>query len=120
MEFRRLEHFSASGWDEAQFIISTNPGQPMRPLKDVASGGELSRIMLAINTLLADSDDIPTLIFDEIDTGISGRTAQKAVSYTHLDVYKRPIWALWTAIISRPCARSLRRRRNWTLQSWSM
>ena len=77
MEFRRLEHFSASGWDEAQFIISTNPGQPMRPLKDVASGGELSRIMLAIKTVLADSDDIPTLIFDEIDTGISGRTAQK-------------------------------------------
>ena len=49
----------------------------MRPLKDVASGGELSRIMLAIKTVLADSDDIPTLIFDEIDTGISGRTAQK-------------------------------------------
>lgn len=77
MEFERLEHFTASGWDEAQFIISTNPGQPMRPLKDVASGGELSRIMLAIKTVLADSDDIPTLIFDEIDTGISGRTAQK-------------------------------------------
>ena len=77
MEFKRLEHFGASGWDEVQFIISTNPGQPMRPLKDVASGGELSRIMLAIKTVLADSDDIPTLIFDEIDTGISGRTAQK-------------------------------------------
>ena len=77
MEFGQLEHFTASGWDEAQFIISTNPGQPMRPLKDVASGGELSRIMLAIKTVLADSDDIPTLIFDEIDTGISGRTAQK-------------------------------------------
>ena len=77
MEFRQMEHFGPSGWDEAQFIISTNPGQPMRPLKDVASGGELSRIMLAIKTVLADSDDIPTLIFDEIDTGISGRTAQK-------------------------------------------
>ncbi len=77
MEFKRLEHFGASGWDEVQFIISTNPGQPMRPLKDVASGGELSRIMLAIKTVLSDSDDIPTLIFDEIDTGISGRTAQK-------------------------------------------
>ena len=104
MEFRQMEHFGPSGWDEAQFIISTNPGQPMRPLKDVASGGELSRIMLAIKTVLADSDDIPTLIFDEIDTGISGRTAQKVseklsyiagnhqvicitpVSYTHLDV----------------------------------
>ena len=77
MEFDRLDHFTAGGWDEAQFLISTNPGQPMRPLKDVASGGELSRIMLAIKTVLADSDEIPTLIFDEIDTGISGRTAQK-------------------------------------------
>ncbi len=77
MEFEKLEHFTPSGRDEAQFLISTNPGQPLRPLKDVASGGELSRIMLAIKTVLADSDDIPTLIFDEIDTGISGRTAQK-------------------------------------------
>lgn len=77
MEFEKLDHFTPSGWDGALFLISTNPGQPMRPLKDVASGGELSRIMLAIKTVLADSDDIPTLIFDEIDTGISGRTAQK-------------------------------------------
>ena len=77
MEFEKLDHFTPSGWDGAQFLISTNPGQPMRPLKDVASGGELSRIMLAIKTVLADSDDIPTLIFHEIDTGISGRTAQK-------------------------------------------
>ena len=77
MEFEKLDHFTPSGWDGAQFLISTNPGQPMRPLKDVASGGELSRIMLAIKTVLADSDVIPTLIFDEIDTGISGRTAQK-------------------------------------------
>ena len=77
MEFDRLPHFTASGYDEAQFLISTNPGQSVRPLMEVASGGELSRIMLAIKTVLADSDDIPTLIFDEIDTGISGRTAQK-------------------------------------------
>ena len=77
MEFRRLEHFTADGYDEAEFVISTNPGEPRRPLGMVASGGELSRIMLAIKTVLADSDDIGTLIFDEIDTGISGRTAQK-------------------------------------------
>ena len=77
MEFETLDHFTPDGWDEVQFLISTNPGQPMRPLKDVASGGELSRIMLAIKTVLADSDEIPTLIFDEIDTGISGRTARK-------------------------------------------
>ena len=61
-----------------EFLISTNPGlSTPRPLGEVASGGELSRIMLAIKTVLADTDDIPTLIFDEIDTGISGRTAQK-------------------------------------------
>ena len=60
-----------------EFMISLNPGQPLRPLKDVASGGELSRIMLAIRTVMARRDDIETLIFDEIDVGISGRTAQK-------------------------------------------
>ena len=77
MGFRRLSHYTASGFDEAEFVISTNPGEPERSLGQVASGGELSRIMLAIKTVLADSDDIPTLIFDEIDTGISGRTAQR-------------------------------------------
>ena len=78
IELLRLEHFTAQGFDEAEFLISTNPGSiPPRPLFEVASGGELSRIMLAIKTVLADTDDIPTLIFDEIDTGISGRTAQK-------------------------------------------
>ena len=77
MEFTQLDHFTALGRDQVQFMISTNPGQPVRPLGEVASGGELSRIMLAIKTVLADSDQIPTLIFDEIDTGISGRTAQK-------------------------------------------
>lgn len=76
MEFRRLPHYTSDGFDEAEFLISTNPGLPLRPLGNVASGGELSRIMLAIKAVLADMDDIPTLIFDEIDTGISGRTAQ--------------------------------------------
>lgn len=77
MEFKRLLSYTASGYDEAEFMISTNPGEPVRPLVMVASGGELSRIMLAIKAVLADTDDIPSLIFDEIDTGISGRTAQK-------------------------------------------
>ena len=76
MEFEKMEGFSANGYDEAQFMISTNPGEPMRPLKDIASGGELSRVMLAIKTILAKADSIDTLIFDEIDAGISGRTAQ--------------------------------------------
>lgn len=57
-------------------MISTNPGEPLKPLGKVASGGELSRIALAVKTVMADTDEIPTLIFDEIDSGISGRTAQ--------------------------------------------
>ncbi len=73
----RADSFSANGRDRVFFMISTNPGEEMKPLKDVASGGELSRIMLALKTVLADMDDIGTMIFDEIDTGISGRTAQK-------------------------------------------
>ena len=67
--------YSFSGFNEGQFIISTNPGEPMKPLSQVASGGEMSRIMLALKTVLASADDIKTMIFDEIDTGISGRTA---------------------------------------------
>ena len=76
MEFSKLEHFTADGWDETRFLISTNPGEPLKPLDAVASGGELSRIMLALKTVLAEHDEIETLIFDEIDSGISGRTAQ--------------------------------------------
>lgn len=67
---------SAGGRDRAEYLISLNPGADPAPLSRVASGGELSRIMLAIKTILADRDEIPSVIFDEIDTGISGRTAQ--------------------------------------------
>jgi DNA repair protein RecN (Recombination protein N) len=77
MTFERTKHYSANGYDDAEFIISTNPGEALRPLSKVASGGELSRIMLGIKSVLAQKDDIETMIFDEIDTGISGRTAQK-------------------------------------------
>lgn len=76
MRFEELTHYTANGIDEPEFMISTNPGEPVKPLGKVASGGELSRIMLAIKTVLADNDAIETLIFDEIDSGISGRTAQ--------------------------------------------
>lgn len=69
--------FSPDGMDEVEFMIATNPGEPRRSLGSIASGGELSRIMLAIKSVFADSDAIETLIFDEIDAGISGRTAQK-------------------------------------------
>ena len=77
MVFGETGHYTPNGTDELEFMISMNPGEPVRALGDVASGGELSRIMLAIKTVLADKDQIETLIFDEIDVGISGRTAQK-------------------------------------------
>lgn len=71
------ESMGAGGYDDVEFMISLNPGEKIKPLVNVASGGELSRIMLALKAVLADRDNVPTLIFDEIDTGISGRTAQK-------------------------------------------
>ncbi len=67
-------NITESGSEKAEFFISTNPGEPLKPLSKVASGGETSRIMLAIKTILAETEDIPTLIFDEIDTGIGGKT----------------------------------------------
>ena len=82
-EVSQAKDFSASGADEVRFLISTNPGEGVRPLDRVASGGELSRIMLAFRTLLAEADDVRTLIFDEIDSGISGRTAQKVAEKMH-------------------------------------
>ena len=84
MEFLQAEKIGMDGYDDAQFMIRTNPGEPVRPLKDIASGGEMSRIMLAIKTVLAEHDDIDTLIFDEIDAGISGRTAQAVSEKLHL------------------------------------
>ncbi|SMC17508.1 DNA replication and repair protein RecN [Clostridium acidisoli DSM 12555] len=70
------EAVSENGADRVQFFITTNPGEPLRPLEKVVSGGELSRIMLALKTVFVDKDNIPSVIFDEIDTGISGRVAQ--------------------------------------------
>ena len=75
--FRRRKEYTAGGFDDIEYEISTNPGESLKPLGKIVSGGELSRIMLAIKAILADRDQIETLIFDEIDTGISGRTAQK-------------------------------------------
>lgn len=77
ISFSKNASYSSNGFDDAEFIISTNPGEELKSLSRVASGGELSRIMLGIKSVLAENDDIETLIFDEIDTGISGRTAQK-------------------------------------------
>ena len=75
--FEKKREISEKGLDEVESYVSLNPGEPLRPLREVGSGGELSRIMLSIKTVLADTDAVPTLIFDEIDTGISGRTAEK-------------------------------------------
>lgn len=89
ISMKELDKFTANGKDEAEFMISTNPGESVKSLSKVASGGELSRIMLAIKSVLAEKDAVDTLIFDEIDTGISGRTAQKVseklkkISRTH-------------------------------------
>lgn len=68
--------YSEKGIDKVKFMMSANPGEPLKPLSKIASGGEISRIMLAIKTVLAHTDKIPSLIFDEIDTGISGKAAQ--------------------------------------------
>ena len=76
MQFDQLDHYTSNGTDDGEFMISTNPGEPLKPLRNIASGGEMSRIMLAMKTVLAENDAIDTLIFDEIDSGISGRTAQ--------------------------------------------
>lgn len=75
IEVTERENYSSDGNDDVRFMISLNPGEKKRPLSEVASGGELSRIMLALKAVLADKDEIGTLIFDEIDTGISGKTA---------------------------------------------
>lgn len=76
VEINEKSSLGENGKDEVYFLMTANPGEPLRQLSKVASGGEMSRIMLAIKSVIADIDKIPTLIFDEIDIGISGRTAQ--------------------------------------------
>ncbi len=89
INFNEEKKFNKDGLDEIQFLISTNIGEELKPLVKIASGGEMSRIMLAIKNVLGDSDKIPVLIFDEIDTGISGIAANKTgdkiknISKTH-------------------------------------
>ena len=86
MSFREKQP-GEDGADEVCFMTALNPGEKEKPLQEVASGGELSRVMLAVKTVLAETDRTPTLIFDEIDTGISGRTAQKVAE--KLDIIAR-------------------------------
>ena len=68
---------TVNGMDTVEFLISANKGEEPKPISKIASGGELSRIMLALKSVIADKDSIPTMIFDEIDTGVSGKAAQK-------------------------------------------
>jgi DNA repair protein RecN (Recombination protein N) len=78
-EFRidvKQESITSAGFDRVEFLFSANPGEPPKPLSKVASGGELSRVMLALKNILADVDNLPVLIFDEVDAGIGGRTAE--------------------------------------------
>jgi DNA repair protein RecN (Recombination protein N) len=75
MEKKEYRALSAVGWDRVEFQFSANPGEPLRPLVKVASGGESSRVMLALKAVLSDSDEVGTLVFDEIDTGVGARTA---------------------------------------------
>ena len=75
-EFDKENNFTENGLNVIEFLISTNIGDEAKPLVKIASGGEISRIMLAIKTVLSDSDKVPVLIFDEIDTGISGKAAK--------------------------------------------
>ena len=70
------KYYAPTGLDRVRFLISTNAGEPLKPLSRTASGGELSRMMLAFKAIAADQDDVGTMVFDEIDTGISGRMAQ--------------------------------------------
>ena len=69
------------GFDSVEFLISTNPGEPVKPLNKIASGGELSRVMLALKTVLAAADEADTLVFDEIDTGIGGEVARAVAEH---------------------------------------
>ncbi len=88
----KTDVFGLDGMETAEFFISTNPGEVPKPLEKVASGGELSRVMLAMKSVLADSDNVDTLIFDEIDTGVSGKAAQKiAVKLSEIGTHKQVI-----------------------------
>lgn len=91
LRLSRLDRYTSGGSDEAEFYLATNPGEPMKPLENIASGGELSRVMLAVKAVLAGEEDTPTLIFDEIDAGISGVTAGKVGEKLHLIAENRQV-----------------------------
>ncbi len=86
--------YTENGKDSVEFLLSTNPGEDLKSMSKIASGGELSRIMLAIKSVLSDSDDIETMIFDEIDTGVSGRAAQKIAEKLCALAKKRQVFSI--------------------------
>ncbi|WP_125152269.1 DNA repair protein RecN [Clostridium rectalis] len=86
--------FNENGMDTVQFLIATNPGEPLKPLEKVVSGGELSRVMLALKTVFVDKDKIPSVIFDEIDTGISGRIAQSVAEKMYVISNKHQVFCV--------------------------
>jgi DNA repair protein RecN (Recombination protein N) len=73
---RDIQELTQSGWDRVEFMFSANPGEPVKPLAKIASGGELSRLLLGLKCLLARRDEVPTVIFDEVDAGIGGQAAE--------------------------------------------
>ena len=90
-----------NGIDDVEFLISTNVSEPLKPLEKVASGGEISRVMLALKSIFAQNDDIDTVIFDEIDTGISGKTSQAvADEISELSKYRQIIMITHQAILA--------------------
>ena len=91
VDIKDLDHMTSDGIDHIEFLISTNIGEDLKPLSKIASGGEMSRIMLGFKSILAEYDGIPTLIFDEIDTGISGRTAQVVGEKIHKIARERQV-----------------------------
>ena len=107
INFEKCE-LSQNGTDKVEFLISTNISEELRPLAKVASGGEISRVMLAIKTIFAQSDNIETVIFDEIDTGISGKTSQSvAEELKELSKFMQIIMITHQAIIASKAQRHI-------------
>ena len=94
IEVKASDSFNELGGDNVLFYISTNPGEPLKPLEKVVSGGELSRIMLALKSVFVDKDSIPSIVFDEIDTGISGRIAQSVAEKMYLLSNKHQVFCV--------------------------
>ncbi len=94
IRFEQRDSFTLNGFDKIEFFISPNHGENLKPLAKTASGGEMSRVMLAIKCVLSDADNIETFIFDEIDTGVSGRTAQMVAEKLSFLSSKRQILSI--------------------------